>query len=292
MLHPRVLARVTTALTAIALAAVIGLSNTASAALPTPPPTPAGAPDTSPGAHPLVATAATGRRPSPTDELFVAITPCRVADTRLGGGKLVHEVARNFYVAGTFGFAPQGGKAGGCGVPVGAAAVATNVTITNVAGPGNIGGYATGTTEPLSNFLSLNKGLATTANPVLPLASSSGPQLTLEAHASNTDVVIDVTGYYTEQLHALVYVNGTGSSIYSGSSHVLSVTNEGTGVADVTFDRDVTYCTTEASSDLQGHYALAFTEQSSSTVEVQTWVLNSTAGAVATTGYVYLTVTC
>ena len=78
-------------------------------------------------AAPAVATTNTAPvptfQPSPAGSIFVPITPCRIADTRLGGGIVTGSSTRSFYVAGTVGFAPQGGKSGGCGVPLGATAV-------------------------------------------------------------------------------------------------------------------------------------------------------------------------
>ncbi len=136
------------------------------------------------------------------------ITPCRVADTRLGGGIVMGSSTRSFYVAGTFGFAPQGGKSGGCGVPLGATAVATNVTTTQSATSGYLTGYANGGAAPLSSFLSYTRTANVTGNPVLPLATGSGKQLNIKASAT-THIVIDVTGYYNTQSHLIILADGT-----------------------------------------------------------------------------------
>src|SRR6478735_9396444 len=52
-----------------------------------------------------------------TESGFVPLTRCRIVDTRSGTGTngtpFTSLATRTFYVGGTFGFAPQGGKAGG-----------------------------------------------------------------------------------------------------------------------------------------------------------------------------------
>src|SRR4051794_9493276 len=55
-----------------------------------------------------------------SDLLFVPVTPCRVIDTRLAGGKVNANEVRSYRIAGTTGFEAQGGHAGGCGIPLGA----------------------------------------------------------------------------------------------------------------------------------------------------------------------------
>ena len=56
------------------------------------------------------------------ETLFVPIAPCRIIDTRSGGGKIPSGSTRNFVVSGMTGFGGQGGTAGGCGIPTDAIA--------------------------------------------------------------------------------------------------------------------------------------------------------------------------
>ena len=69
---------------------------------------------------------------NPSESRYVAVTPCRIIDTRNGAG--VNNTpfsalqTRTFSVGGTTGFTAQGGKSGGCGIPVGAVGVAATLT--------------------------------------------------------------------------------------------------------------------------------------------------------------------
>ena len=75
---------------------------------------------------------------------FIAITPCRIADTRgngftgaYGPPALTQGSPRNFTLTGR------------CGIPASAAAVSLNVTVTNTQGPGFILIYPQGAAQPL-----------------------------------------------------------------------------------------------------------------------------------------------
>lgn len=280
----------------LAVSTVVGLALTAAvsigyaAASPAGPAVPAPNGAVAAPAQPARALS-TVNNPSPEQTVFVPVTPCRVVDTRHGGGAIVDSATRNFYVAGTANFPAQGGHSGGCGVPVGATAVAVNVTATQTQASGYLIGWAAGTARPVANFISTTRSGTISANPVLPLAATSSQQLSIYARGA-TQVVVDVSGYYVTQIHALIFASGTASQLYSGSPNVLSIANVGPGVADLTLDRDVTFCTPVAAADAQGHYALSFTFQGTNRIRVQTWTLNSSGTAIPTNGYVYVTVTC
>ena len=231
----------------------------------------------------------------PPEMHFVAVAPCRVADTRKGGGALTSGTARSFYVSGSFGFAPQGGTSGGCGIPLGAPAVAVNVTTTGSSAAGYLTGYAAGTSPAATNFTSYRAGQNVTANPILSLAdpSSQTAQLTVKAGGGSTQVIIDVTGYYVDQIEALITTSGGSAGVYSGTPRVLSVTHESAGVAVVTLDRDVNDCAISTSSYFaQGVYADAV-GFSNDQVTVYTWSIDSSTHLpVLGNDYVYLTISC
>ena len=52
------------------------------------------------------------------DLVYTPVTPCRIIDTRLGGGIMAANTTRDFLVTGTD-YSAQGGSATGCGVPYG-----------------------------------------------------------------------------------------------------------------------------------------------------------------------------
>ncbi len=142
-----------------------------------------------------------------SDLVFTPVVPCRIVDTRLGGGVMVGGTARPFFVAGTSGFPTQGGTTGGCHVPVGATAAVLNIVAVTPGGPGNLRAYAYD--EPLPapptaavlNFGSVN-GLPAIANGAIvplcdPLSMTCTFDMIIFAAVSSLDVVVDVAGYFT-----------------------------------------------------------------------------------------------
>src|SRR2546423_15324932 len=100
-------------------------------------------------------TAATASAPLP----FIAVTPCRVADTRgngftgaYGPPALVANATRSFTITTH------------CGVPVTAAAVSFNFTALNVGGAGGLRGFPAGPRVPLVSALNYNPNAANHPN--------------------------------------------------------------------------------------------------------------------------------
>jgi hypothetical protein len=123
---------------------------------------------------------------------FVAITPCRVADTRdgtfpagYGPPSIAGSASRSFTLTGR------------CGVAAGALAVSVNFTATNTLGPGDIRVYPQGDTLPLVSTLNYLAGQTVANAAVAPLGVGGG--LTVQADVSGLDLIIDVNGYYTTQ---------------------------------------------------------------------------------------------
>lgn len=141
-----------------------------------------------------------------SDLLFVPVAPCRVIDTRFGGGAIAANTQRHFEIAGTANFEAQGGNAGGCGIPMGAttptaAAVVINFIAVAPAGPGNLRAWEFGQPEPLASVINYAKvtGLNIANGVVVPIAgvASSDKDMTIQADVNATHVVADVTGYFT-----------------------------------------------------------------------------------------------
>jgi hypothetical protein len=164
---------------------------------------------------------------NPESELvFVPLPPCRVIDTRLGGGMLAPGVTRHFEIAGSANFAAQGGNASGCGVPLGAttpvaAAVFINVVAVGPTGPGHLTGWEFGQPPPNAAILSFSDvpGLNIANGVILPIAgvATSDKDLSIVAGVSSAFVVADVTGYFTrfpiEQLQGQIQSTVTTNSI-------------------------------------------------------------------------------
>jgi hypothetical protein len=146
---------------------------------------------------------------SRSDLLFVPVAPCRIIDTRLAGagGMLVPGAVRDFQVAGTANFENQGGKSGGCGIPMGAtsplaAAVMINFVAISPQGSGNLRAWEFGQPVPLASVINYDKlgSFFNIANGVIvPIAgvSTQTSDLSIRADFNGTHLVGDVTGYFT-----------------------------------------------------------------------------------------------
>lgn len=141
-----------------------------------------------------------------SDLLFVPIAPCRIIDTRLGGGRMNANEVRHFEVAGTANFEAQGGNTGGCGIPLGAttplaAAVVINVIAVGPLGAGHLRAWEFGQTAPNASIINYANvpGLNIANGVVVPISgvASTDKDLTIDANISPTFVVADVTGYFT-----------------------------------------------------------------------------------------------
>src|SRR4051794_20624536 len=104
---------------------------------------------------------------------FHALTPCRSVDTRVAGQgpALSENTDRNFRLQGT------------CGVPVGAKAVALNVTVFLPSYKGHVRVYPAGIARPYVSTLNFAGGETALANgaivPLATVASGSDPDLTV-----------------------------------------------------------------------------------------------------------------
>ena len=121
---------------------------------------------------------------------FIALTPCRVADTRgngftgqYGPPSLTANATRSFTITGQ------------CGVPATAAAVSFNFAALNVGAGGDLRVFPAGGAVPLVSTLNYNASTPNIANAaVVPLGT--GGAITVQADATSIDLIIDVNGYY------------------------------------------------------------------------------------------------
>ncbi len=121
---------------------------------------------------------------------FVALTPCRIADTRgngfageYGPPSLIADATRAFTISGR------------CGIPASAAAVSFNFAALNVGASGDLRVYPSGTAAPVVSTINYDSGTPNIANAaVVPLGT--GGAITVQADAASIDLIIDVNGYY------------------------------------------------------------------------------------------------
>jgi hypothetical protein len=307
MNRARVLTRIGVAVVGVATVAVMGMLSGGSAASgSTPSPAVAAPPNGGPppGAAPGQASPAAAATPlalnqqSPLEDQFVPITPCRIVNTQLGGGRFAANTTRNFVVSGTAGFPAQGGKSGGCGIPAYADAIAASMTANTPTVRGYMRAYPAGTAEPTATVLTYLVGPGNISGATLTIKPNASPALTITNHSGNTDLVIDVTGYYIPPIEGLIYTGSTATPtsdgyVYSGTPRLLSVTWLSLGIADVTIDRDVTYCTPIANAYYGDFYYANAKAFNGNKIRVYSWSIDPTTHATAfVNNYVYLTVLC
>lgn len=219
------------------------------------------------------------------ESAFVPVTPCRVADTR-DATKIGANQTRGFKVRGTTGFPAQGGKPGGCNVPLDAVAVATNITALQASGTGFLRAYASNLPQPTSVFVNYKSGIDATGGGSVGLPGPSTTALKITARNAATHVLIDVTGYYRAPMYA--EVNYSDGSLLRGS-RVTATSRIGTGFYTVTFSRVITGCVSHATVTLgNGNGIIRSYASGSNVISVET----ADAAGAATDKSFYLTVTC
>jgi hypothetical protein len=171
--------------------------------------------------------------------VYTPVPPCRIIDTRIGGGALTPGSIRDFRVTGTGSLVGQGGSATGCGVPFGPATSAViNFVAVAPTGPGNLRAWAYSTPPvgppgaSIINYTTVPGANLNLANGmVVPLCDSDSttcPNLDLRvrADASTTHLVADVVGYFErfpkEQIRSFTVVDNeaTDTTIGGTCTHV------------------------------------------------------------------------
>jgi hypothetical protein len=121
----------------------------------------------------------------PPPHVYVPVTPTRLLDTRSTGGPLTAGATRNLTVAG-----------GTTSVPLTAAGVVLNVTVTSTTANSFLTVFPAGSTLPLASNLNWTPG-KTIANLVEVPVGSAGA-ISMYNLAGSTDVVVDLEGYFVE----------------------------------------------------------------------------------------------
>jgi hypothetical protein len=196
---------------------------------------------------------------------FVAITPCRIVDTRAGQGQLVpfgppalvRNIERTFPLT-------QSTK---CSIPSSALAYSLNFTV--VGGPLTfLSAYPAGTPFPGVSTLNAPQGGIVANAAIVP--AGTGGAITVLA-SDPTDLIIDINGYYTTSTGArtsvgLVNANGSAGGVGPG----VTVTHPATGQYHIVFP---------AGSFSPGLLAVPFITQISSTPQTVTTLSDSVNGS-------------
>lgn len=139
---------------------------------------------------------------------FVGVTPCRLVDTRSGSGfpagygppSMAAGVPRDFDL---------NSHPTCTGIPAGVDAYSLNVTVTNTAGPGFLAFYPYGGAQPSVSSLNYVAG-QTLANAVI-VSAGTGGRITVFTAVSGTDMIIDINGYFTDDMNAGQFFRAAGS---------------------------------------------------------------------------------
>jgi hypothetical protein len=121
---------------------------------------------------------------------LIAITPCRIVDTReatrppgYGPPALVAGAPRNFMLTGQ------------CGIAGDAVAVSLNITVVSPQGLGYVLIYPQGEAQPVVSTLNYTLGVTVANAAIVPLGGGNGG-ITVAAAVSGTELLIDTNGYY------------------------------------------------------------------------------------------------
>jgi hypothetical protein len=154
------------------------------------------------------ATVLTSQPSSTASSAYTAMTPTRLLDTRATNQTMAADTTLNLPVVTT-----------ADGVPANATAVALNVTVTNTTDSGYLSAYPTGGTQPTVSSLNWTMGETVANSAIVPIGT--GGSVTVYNHTGNTDVVVDIQGYFAPESGgstAGAYVPLTPSRIDTGST--------------------------------------------------------------------------
>ncbi len=145
---------------------------------------------------------------------FVAVTPCRLVDTRgngapLQGGFLPAATVRTYTLVGV------------CNIPADAKVISLNATAVNPVGPGFLTLYAAGASLPTVSTLNFVANTVVANAAVVPLSASGA--ISVVFGVSGGDLVLDTNGYYSP-LGVVNSLNGQGGdlTLVAGSNITLT----------------------------------------------------------------------
>ena len=256
---------------AAAAVVIILLSGAGLASAQSDPAGPPLSPTNTPTSGPRALRAVKTTRPISTEDVSASITPCRIVDTRVKGGAIAPNVTRTYYVGGTLQFVNQGGKSGGCGIPVGATSISAIVTSISATGSGFVRAFPANKNEPTATVLNYSGTSSEGTGATLAVDPAQAKSLKVKNYGSSTQIVIDVTGYTLPPISAVILSNG---SQYTGTTRIVSVTRTAIGSYDVKIDRSTVGCVPSVTMHGGNFYATAY-EAGTDLIHIGTWELDA-----------------
>lgn len=148
--------------------------------------------------HAPVAVSAKALGSPGSDLVFTPITPCRIVDTRNAGGRIAADGTRSFVAYSATDFTAQGGDASNCGVPENASAISVKLAASRPSFNGYLTAYPSDVARPLASSLNYISGVDTSNESHLKLCRPGCPTQFSVYSFRETDLVVDVTGYFIE----------------------------------------------------------------------------------------------
>ena len=148
--------------------------------------------------HAPVAASAKALGSPGSDLVFTPVTPCRIVDTRNAGGRITADGTRSFIAFTGTDFSAQGGAASNCGIPQNASALSVKLIASRPSFNGFLTAYPSDASRPLASSLNYISGVDTSNESHLKLCRPGCPTQFSVYSFRETDLVVDVTGYFIE----------------------------------------------------------------------------------------------
>lgn len=133
-----------------------------------------------------------------SDLVYTPMTPCRIVDTRLVGGPIPANGSRSFVAYTSTNFMSQGGDGTNCNLPENVSALTVKITGSNPQFNGYFTVYPSNEAKPLASSLNYIAGIDTSNESHFRLCRPGCPTQFTVYSLWQSNVVIDVNGYFAE----------------------------------------------------------------------------------------------
>lgn len=133
-----------------------------------------------------------------SDLVYTPMTPCRIVDTRLVGGPIAANGSRSFAAFTASNFSFQGGDGTNCNLPANISALTVKITASHPQLNGYFTVYPSNEPKPLASSLNYIANIDTSNESHFRLCRPGCPTQFTVYTLWQSDVVIDVNGYFAE----------------------------------------------------------------------------------------------
>lgn len=133
-----------------------------------------------------------------SDLVYTPLNPCRIVDTRVVGGPITANGTRSFKSYTTTDFTSQGGDASNCNLPQNVSALSVKITSVLPSADGYFTAYPFDQAKPLASSLNYVGGMILSDESHVRLCRPACPSEFNVYSYAQSEIVIDVTGYFIE----------------------------------------------------------------------------------------------